>query len=50
MTSPDENYALFRFGPKTKPGFIVASSNFSSLGNFSINSHAAFSASVLLLA
>jgi hypothetical protein len=46
--SPDENYASLRFGPKIKPGLMIASSNFSSSGKFEIKSHAAFSARVLL--
>jgi len=48
MMSPELNYASFRFGPRTRPGLIVTTSNFSSVGKFLTKSHAAFSAKVLL--
>lgn len=48
MISPEEKLHLLRFGPRTRPGLMQTSSNFSSSGRALTKSQAAFSANVLL--
>jgi len=50
MASPELKPGPMKLGPTIKPGFIVAISNYSSLGSPFWKSQAAYSARVLLFA